>query len=90
MMMKKGLIRIKHAILFPLGTALCLLLVTSFFGAYWILQHHFDSMVRSHLQGAHDLFNGMLDKDAEHLHSLLDLYKDNKELQSPYVAKDRT
>ena len=83
------MIRIKKAVLVPLGIVLALLFVAAFMSIYTLQQKTFDTMVYKKVNSIERLFVQTLDFESKHLETLIRLYEDNPDLRQSFLARDR-
>lgn len=80
---------IKKPLLIPIGVGLVLLILISFASVFWMQQANSKEHIHSHLGLAKQLFDGMLDKDARHINSIIDFYAHNENLQNAFLSQNR-
>ena len=87
--MKTDKERIKIPVLIPLALAIIVMLVGSIFSIGWLQQRNITDEVKMSLVGAQSFFYDRIEEDARLLNGLTDFLKEDKQLKSAWLIKDR-
>ncbi len=88
-MVQKNIERIKKPLLYPLALALLFALAASLYGMRWVQQQNTTHQLSNDLRNSHEIFQTMVDSEAEKLQAIILNYESDVALQKAFVQRDR-